>query len=125
MQRRETLPDGGGELGERMRLTAGSQANGVCARVSVLGCRANRVCPSGTSRIAELAVGSRSPLSVRLTETAGVWLAPALRNGSIPTNSAASATRPSALTIRTYNCLAIEPPPARRNDVPDMRMAPE
>src|ERR1700692_4550371 len=118
MQRRETLPDGGGELGERIRLTAGSHANGVCARVSVLGCRANRVCPSGTSRIAELAVGNRSPLSVRLTETAGVWLlrlAPALRNGSMPTNSAASATRPSALTIRTYNCLAIGPPPARRN----------
>ena len=42
--------------------------------------------------MAELEIGSRSPLSVRLTETAGVWLlrlAPALRNGSIPTNTAA------------------------------------
>src|ERR1700685_300053 len=78
--------------------------------------------------MAELDIGSRSPLSVRLTETAGVWLlrlAPALRNGSMPTNSAAHATRQSALTIRRDNCLTIGPPPARRNDVPDMRMAPE
>src|SRR5579862_5065626 len=116
----------GGEPGERMRLKAGSQANGVWARVSVPGCRANRAGP-GTSRMAELAIGNRSPLRVRLTETAGVWLtlAPALRNGSMPTNSAASATRPSALTIRRYNCLTIGPPPARRDQIPDMRMAPE
>src|SRR5262245_41160400 len=117
MQRRKMSPVGGADLGERIRLTAASQANGSCARGSAL--ERVPVWLFDRSTTAGLS-GSRSPLRLRLIEMPGfglVRLAPALRNGSIVTNSAASAAKPTALTIRRYRFLPIGPassaPPKR------------